>query len=70
MDAVFGNKQRSQFMVPSSVFLATTPTIGEMRQQLLKWQQKETPIQGEDFEAYTFRMSKYLKHQLLCACAF
>ena len=57
-------------MVPSSLFLTTHPTIQQMRDQLGRWRQKETPIQGEDFHAYTFRMGK-LKTKIMrcCLCA-
>ena len=56
-------------MVPSSAFLATKPSIEQMRTQLGRWKQKETPIQGEDFHAYSFRMGSFHRLKVLRGAA-
>jgi hypothetical protein len=63
--AVFANRDKSAFMVPSSLFLGTKPTLQDMRAQLARWKQKDTPIEGENFHAYTFRMGSFYRLKIL-----
>jgi hypothetical protein len=59
IELIFANKSNTGFMVPSTLFRFKAPSKEEMRAQLARWKQKETPIKGEDFHAYTFRMGSF-----------
>jgi len=70
---IMANKTETKFIVPSSVFLATSPSVEKVKEAMKRWKQKVQPIKGETFDEYTFRRGSFflvssLKASLLQFC--